>query len=458
MRPLLLGFAACALLGCSDAPPKATHKPIPPPAQKVEEAPKEVFVEHTVLAGQTLWDIKKSYGVPLQAILDANDMTRSDASRLSKGKVLKIPGVTEAKEVKREKSKSLEDLPPLEGAAYHRVAAGETMWDIAATYDKTVGAIAERNAFSDEDLRRVRSGQFIVIPGVEQKDIRLAEDAAPKRGLRHTVGSGETVWDLSRSFRVSVAELMSANGMTETQVQNLRAGSKIWIPGVGADAGNGRARRISKKQKRALAFAKKIGLGQRMTATLLLRGKPKDAWVKAAGRNRLPGTLKWPVSNGRFVRGYGAGEGGYHLAVDIVGKIGWNVRAAASGVVAYSDDKVPGYGNMVILLHPGGWITMYAHNSVNYVVPGEKVPAGAVIAELGSSGISRGPHVHFEFIYNRKNCDPVPLFRPGVRHKTRVDRKTAVWKTKDSRPESVRCGRRRHHPRSKWVIHEDIGQ
>jgi murein DD-endopeptidase MepM/ murein hydrolase activator NlpD len=157
------------------------------------------------------------------------------------------------------------------------------------------------------------------------------------------------------------------------------------------------------------------------------------------------------------VRGYGSGEGGYHLAMDIMGEIGWNVRAAAPGIVGYSGDQIKGYGNVVMVIHPGGWVTMYAHNSVNFVVAGEKVPRGGILAEVGSTGISRGPHVHFELIHGGKNCDPAPLFRPGVRHRdgdlAQVDR--ATWKKSSRRPAEVRCAPRRRHPRSRWVINED---
>ncbi|QQR91760.1 MAG: M23 family metallopeptidase [Myxococcales bacterium] len=167
--------------------------------------------------------------------------------------------------------------------------------------------------------------------------------------------------------------------------------------------------------------------------------------------------MKWPVSKGWFVRGFGSGEGGYHQAVDIMGKIGWNVRAAAPGIVAYSGKEVRGYGNMVLVVHPGGWATMYAHNSVNFVVAGEKVARGAVLAEVGSTGISRGPHVHFELIYKGQNCDPLSLFRPEVRHRNgkHSQTKKSVWKTPGKKPKTIRCNSRKRHPRSRWVTQEN---
>jgi murein DD-endopeptidase MepM/ murein hydrolase activator NlpD len=161
------------------------------------------------------------------------------------------------------------------------------------------------------------------------------------------------------------------------------------------------------------------------------------------------------VTNGRFVRGFGSGEGGYHLAVDIAGDIGWNVRSAAPGIVANAGDEVRGYGNIVIVIHPGGWVTMYAHNSVLFVVAGQRVRTGSVLAELGSTGISRGPHVHFELMYGGRNCDPVHLFRPGVRHLRRMARiEPLTWTKPADRPNAIQCAPRRRHPHSRWVVDE----
>jgi murein DD-endopeptidase MepM/ murein hydrolase activator NlpD len=168
----------------------------------------------------------------------------------------------------------------------------------------------------------------------------------------------------------------------------------------------------------------------------------------AGGGNSLPGTLRFPVAKGWFVRGFGSGEGGYHQAMDIGGEVGWNVRAAAKGLVAYAGDGIDGYGNMVMIVHPGGWVTAYAHNTKNLVVPGQKVEAGAVIASLGSTGRSKGPHVHFELLHDGDNCDPAPLFRPYVPHRTgkHVSVARATWSSSRKRPRAVACHPRKHHP------------
>jgi len=195
--------------------------------------------------------------------------------------------------------------------------------------------------------------------------------------------------------------------------------------------------------------AARLGLGTRAVAGKLLAGHAERAWLRAAGgETQLPGTLRTPVARGWFVRGFGSGEAGYHQAIDIGGEIGWSVRAAAAGLVGYAGDELDGYGNLVILIHPGGFITIYAHNSKNRVVPGQRVDRGAVIAELGSTGRSKGPHVHFELLFSGENCDPAPLLRPGLRHKNQkaIDAEKASWRKPQQRPRAIVCHGRKHHP------------
>ncbi|MBN1653010.1 MAG: peptidoglycan DD-metalloendopeptidase family protein [Deltaproteobacteria bacterium] len=201
----------------------------------------------------------------------------------------------------------------------------------------------------------------------------------------------------------------------------------------------------------ASKLAKQLGFGTRLAAGQLLAGQVKPEWLKAAGEGwHIPQTLMWPVPEGWYVRGYGSGEAGYHLAVDIMAKTGSAIRAAAPGVVAYANNDIRGYGNMVILIHPGGWVTVYAHNASNMVSVGERVGTGRLLALLGSTGISRGPHLHFEFIYKGNNCNPTPLFRPGIRHRygNRFPIKQVVWNPLGKRPAEIQCQRRRRHPRS----------
>lgn len=100
------------------------------------------------------------------------------------------------------------------------------------------------------------------------------------------------------------------------------------------------------------------------------------------------------------------GEQKLHKGVDYSGQVGEPVLALADGVVSY-EGQVHAYGNMVELLHADGLRTRYAHNRSNSVSVGQRVEQGQIIAKLGSTGRSTGPHVHVEVHLNGEAVDPM---------------------------------------------------
>ena len=85
-----------------------------------------------------------------------------------------------------------------------------------------------------------------------------------------------------------------------------------------------------------------------------------------------------------------------HKGIDIAGPIGTPIMASAPGEVVSAGWNSGGYGNLVKVKHSDGSLTLYAHNSRILVRKGQKVEQGQQIAEMGSTGYSTGPHLHFE--------------------------------------------------------------
>ena len=108
----------------------------------------------------------------------------------------------------------------------------------------------------------------------------------------------------------------------------------------------------------------------------------------------------WPAK-GTFTSGYGWRWGRMHKGIDIAAPIGTPIVAAASGEVISAGWNSGGYGNLVKVRHPDGSVTFYAHNNRIYVRRGQRVRQGQQIAEMGSTGFSTGPHLHFEIRTNR---------------------------------------------------------
>ncbi|MBZ0104700.1 MAG: M23 family metallopeptidase [Sulfuricella denitrificans] len=118
-----------------------------------------------------------------------------------------------------------------------------------------------------------------------------------------------------------------------------------------------------------------------------------------------------PVSAGWFSSNYGwridpfSGKKAFHEGVDFMAEVGTPVKAAAGGVVVYSEYH-PQYGNMVSIDHGNGTVSRYAHASRLLVKVNDIVLQGQKIAEVGSTGRSTGPHLHFEVLRNGAPQNP----------------------------------------------------
>jgi murein DD-endopeptidase MepM/ murein hydrolase activator NlpD len=346
---------------------------------------------------------------------------------------------------------------PADGAI-HYLEEGESLSMLARVYGVPLSLLMARNGITtDEQLANLQIGAPIVVPGVKLSEITHKKPAA-RKGVTHQLAPGETLSELAKMYGVSVREIMTANRLSEDDASKLRDGKRLFLPGVEKNKQGKIERKPTRLERQALAKAKRLGLGSVAAAGRLLHGYVEERWSTAAlEAGRFGGTLKWPVNKGWFTRGYGSGAGGYHKAMDIMSPLGTNVRAAANGIVGYSGDGLKGFGNMVMIVHAGGWVTLYAHNSINFAKAGQLVKRNDVIAEVGSTGRSMGPHVHFELIHENKNCDPAPLFRPGVKRRNgslaRI--KYASWPRPGQRPEEVRCAKRTKHPLGHSVMNEN---
>jgi murein DD-endopeptidase MepM/ murein hydrolase activator NlpD len=120
----------------------------------------------------------------------------------------------------------------------------------------------------------------------------------------------------------------------------------------------------------------------------------------------------WPA-RGVLTSGYGWRWGRMHAGIDIAADVGTPIYSAADGVVEYADWNSGGYGNLVEIRHPDGSLTRYAHLDSIGVRQGERVKQGQQIAEMGSTGYSTGPHLHFEVhLANQGSVNPM-AYLPG---------------------------------------------
>ena len=98
-----------------------------------------------------------------------------------------------------------------------------------------------------------------------------------------------------------------------------------------------------------------------------------------------------------------------HSGIDLAAPMDSPIRAAQKGIVIFAD-RYAGYGNLVVIRHQNGMTTHYGHCSKILVEPGTYIKAGQIIARIGSTGVSTGPHLHFEIRFNGVPTDPLKVF------------------------------------------------
>lgn len=150
---------------------------------------------------------------------------------------------------------------------------------------------------------------------------------------------------------------------------------------------------------------------QLQTLEALMANQKVEESVFVAGR---------PITKGYLSSRYGrrtdpfSGRVAWHAGVDFAGKDGSDIVAVAAGVVTWSAERY-GYGNLVEINHGNGFTTRYAHCKENLVKIGDVVKKGQLIALMGSSGRSTGPHVHFEVYKHGRAVDPASYIRRASR-------------------------------------------
>ncbi len=241
------------------------------------------------------------------------------------------------------------------------------------------------------------------------------------------VAPGDTLYSLSRRYSVPVNDLAVMNNLRAPF--NLVVGQKIRVPNL-ADvqvakvvekktaAETKKSQNISvetDKKTNVASSEKKLAQGKKQVVTVTeksgkkISSDPTKKLPKIASRSSSK--FSWPV-RGKILSNYGAKSNGlFNDGINISASRGSAVKAAENGVVAYAGNEVKGMGNLVIIQHSGGWMTVYAHMGTMDVRRGVRVKVGQKIGTIGETGKVDSPQLHFEIRKGTKAYNPTAYLK-----------------------------------------------
>lgn len=301
----------------------------------------------TVRPGDTLYEIALANGVNIEDLIAYNGL---DGTLIHPGQVLQLAAG--------------ENAPaPIEVS----LAAGDSLWSLARRFDTTVEKIAAANNIDPSAVLNV--GTQLVIPS--RYDASGAHVGGPAP-VEVVVQRGDTLWAIAQRYDSNVSALMSVNSLKS---QDLKVGQTLRIlPGSEINA--------TRAAEPARVLYSHDGAPMVWPLEGLITSRYGYRQLRVSGTN-------------------------FHSGLDIDGNTGDPVVAAVAGEVSFAGWR-GGYGNLVIVTS-GETEYFYAHASELLVREGEQVKVGQLIARVGSTGNSTGPHLHFEIRVNGDTIDPLPV-------------------------------------------------
>jgi len=305
-----------------------------------------------------------------------------------------------------------------DGYALRRVRPGDTIGTIAAAYNLSTEVLM---AYNDLDGTLIHPGDLLKVPYVRATG-GVAEQAprAPASFREHVLQPGETLSEVAARYGITINALVGANPDLSS-LDRLPTGVELLIPPgeglvVTLSQVTDLAGLLAEHQLSPLSVARANDIRSlndlQPGMLLFLPGVEPTAALERLARVREEELRYiWPL-HGRITsyfgrRNLGMGTSNFHRGIDVAAPTGTPVHAARSGTVVFSGWSTSGYGYLVRIRHHGGDETWYGHFSQLLVDHGDHVAQGEVIGLVGSTGISTGPHLHFELHESGTAVDPL---------------------------------------------------
>lgn len=354
-----------------------------PPVQQIAANPGSATVSYQVSPGDTVAQIARAHNISPSVLIQTNRI--SDPNFIFVGQVLRVPAPQAARATVPQ-APSQAALPQATNARLSVVPAA-SMTSAQPDRVGTGGSFPGTTADSGRD------------PHVENllSEIRVLRERhrASSASLVSSAPAPQAVQPSTTLPSLSVGTQFNPNSLNPGSASRSARSTQIRVPAAETpQALQSQPQQVAAAPAGANNYAPLLEpVTGRMVSPDLPPLQGEDNFLPE-GSPSFNGYI-WP-SKGELTSGYGWRWGRMHAGIDIAADIGTPIFAAADGVIEFSGWNSGGYGNLVEIRHPDGSMTRYAHLNATLVQDGQKVKQGEQIGEMGSTGYSTGPHLHFE--------------------------------------------------------------
>jgi len=251
---------------------------------------------------------------------------------------------------------------------------------------------------------------FLLLACAHQRERAPISDRGAPPGEKvkvHIVAKGETLYSIAWRYNLDYKQLAKANGVDRSY--NIYPGQRL---NLAFDSSALKAAPQAKTREKSTAILSPVSPRKTQKPVTQpeapsIRSKKTSLSEKKTPSNSAPLSSKswrWPAP-GKLIATFSS-NGGLNKGIDIRGKLGEPVYAAAAGTVVYSGSGLRGYGKLIIVKHSEKYLSAYGHNRRLLVAEGDAIRAGDKIAEMGSSGTD-SVKLHFEIRYDGTPVDPL---------------------------------------------------
>ena len=331
-----------------------------------------------VKEGDSLYGLAREYNMKLSEIVELNNINKP--YNIYIGQRIKVYDNEVRKQQPKTEYKTV------------KIQQGDNLLRIALNNNSTLREIATINNIKPP--YKVYVGQKIKVPVKNSSEIKNSPNTKTTNKEYYKVQKGDNLYSISRDTGISVGNLISYNNLKKPY--NIYVGQKLYLKNRKNNTNNV----VQKQAQEKKQVAKLEKVEQPKT-------QPSSTSTNTQSTQQSNALFAWPA-RGEIIKKFGKqANGDYSDAIHIKAPLGTPILSANDGEVAYAGNELKGYGNIIIVKHNNGWLSIYGYCDTMKVKVKDKVSKGQTIGTVGQTGDINEPQLYFSIRKGRVVMDPM---------------------------------------------------